>query len=208
MYYEKETYRKETPKVPKAFEVVHLPSGITYKSMKEASEITGLSLYKIRNSSEFSRPAGFVHPKRKIKNCATGEIYESINSACELTGISIGMMRKHLARGIRFTNVAQRHVVKRKKVLRDDTGVTYRTMHSLAKAKGISHDHAAYLVALDPERTFRNEWLGLRQFRTIRHDGKWWWVNGTIPVSTPIKLRKVLRALGIRHIPETGDLFK
>lgn len=188
----------------------------------------------IADGTTWSRPSGSVHSKKEVRCVTTGEVFPSAVKAFEIVpsrhakpgrrqGKNINSLYAHLSgqtksiKGLVFEytgNAAPRkqqpkrtHRRKKDAPVRDDAGRVYRNVNCLARESGYIRERVEKLLRLDPEGIFRTAWVNDRKFRIARHDGKWWWVNGSIPADTIDKFRAVLRLMGHRDVVKTGDLF-
>lgn len=235
MFYEKEIFRREAPTVPKAYQIVNLETGETYKTLASAAQSAGVTNEKMRefinDGSVWSRPSGPIYRGRKVRCVTTGEVFDSVSKAAasipsrmtrrkKKVSTSLVTMYKHLngetpaIKGLQFAYITPRTKgVTHDGIVRDDKGVEYgRGFARISEAKGLMYSEAKYLVNIDAERVFRDAWLGDRTFRNARFDGKWWWINGMFPFRCLSDFRKGLRMCGIRVTPEeakrlVGDLF-
>lgn len=242
MIYEKETYRRYAPPPSTNFQIVDLETGITYPTLKSAAQAAGVSLYKMRrfvaDGTAWKRPHGAIRTKKKVRCVTTGKVFNSVAEAFKSIphrssgrlrkGSNIGTLYAHLSgalpsvRGMRFEYAGdappQRKKRKSKAVppdtspVRDDAGQAYKGVNHVARVTGLTRRDVVERVRLDPEGVFRMAWVNDATFRTARHDGKLWWVNGTIPVDTFRKFQTVLRLMGKRVTAGearrlAGDLF-
>lgn len=202
--------------------------------MAQACEDAGVSPYKMRkfinDGQIWSRPSGTILSKKQVRCLETGVIYRSIAESARAHKVQPTQMSAHIAGRIKsiggfhfeltgdFTPPEPpRRKSRRKSVppdtipVRDDKGREYRGVNHLAHETGLKRRAVVERLRLDPEGIWRTAWI--EGFRTARHDGKLWWINGSIPVDTFRKFQTALRFTGKRVTAGearkmTGDLFK
>ncbi len=242
MIYEKETYRRHAPPPSLNFQIVNLETGITYATLKSAAHAAGVTPYKMRkliaDGSVWQRPHGPIRAYRKVRCVTTGKVYNSVAEAFQSIpprrsgrlrkGSNIGTLYAHLSgalpsvRGMRFEYTGDVAPPRKKRrdepappdttPVRDDAGRTYKGVNHIARETGLTRREVVERVRLDPEGLFRTAWVSDATFRIARHDGKMWWVNGSIPADTFRRFQSVLRLMGKRVTAGearklTGDLF-
>lgn len=203
MYYEPESYHRE---IPDSDKITHLPTGIIYETLDEACQATGFSKYKMRklivDGKEWYRPDKIKITRKKVKCLESGIIYESMSAAARSMGVTSSAMSSHLSGRIR--SIKGRHF--------SYTGEVTPPEKSYKRKERRQSDNIAYrlrrfAISIDPEGKFREEWKGKREFRHARFDGKWYWINNSIPTATLSDFQKVLRAFRVNvTLEEARDL--
>lgn len=233
MIYEPETYIRPPLK---EYTIVHIPTGKTYNTMADACRSSGLSPYKMRkmikDGTIWARPSGIVLAKKRVRCIETRVEYDSISAAARANKVDPQTMSAHLrgrlrsVRGFHFELTGEfTHTVKKVKKdrakksppdmtpVKDDMGREYRGYNHLSREVGMTRTEVIERLRLDPIGVFRVAWVNNAEFYTARYDGKWWWINGSIPVDTFRKFQTVLRLTGKRVTAGearqlTGDLFR
>lgn len=219
MHYEPETYYRERPDADK---ITHLPSGVIYETMADACRAAGVSPYIMRkliaDGEAWFRPGGSRNVRKKVRCLETGTVYDSVTEAAIANRTTVRIVQK--SKLFEYTGEYTPPKPKRRKskkdkletLIGDDKGGAY-TVQQLSVMSGLVRERIKKLVRMDPQRIFRTAWINDKDFRTARHDGKWYWINGTVPVSTLSQFKTVLRMMGKRATDEearnmVGDLFK
>lgn len=151
--------------------------------------------------------------KFRIVNLETGEEFPTLNIAARAANVSPYIMRKLINDRVEWSRPGIRQRKIPSKIIRDDAGDEYKSIAHLSRESGFVRERVRELLRLDPEGIFRRAWIDNKGFRIARHDGKWWWVNGSIPTDALGKFRKVLNLMGHRVTVNdarklTGDLWQ